>query len=146
MLARTEDQLERVRLWVSIYRELHAAHGFGFVDDPEKLDRSGRTRLFEVASICGAYLGKYLSGGQLESFLAADDRSWRPVWVSPVLLARTGWTLARCRWVRQAWAMKSGLWSRRTWYGTPWLPGWWLSDSHRGWVLSVVGWDGAGYA
>ncbi len=142
MLAGTPDQLERVRLWVGLYRELHCRYGFGFVDDPEHPDRAGRNRLFEVPAVCGLYLGKYLGGGQLEAFLGAVDRSWRPVWVSPVLLSRTGWTLARCRWVRQGWAIREGRWSRRSWYGHVWLPSWWYDEGHRSWVLAVLGWDG----
>lgn len=142
MLCATPDQLLRVQLWVLLYRELHAEYGFGFVDDPERVDRSGRTRLFDVPAVCGVYLGKYLQGGQLERFLEADDRSWSAVWVSPELKRRSGWTLERCRWVRQGWAIREGRWSRRTWYGRVWLPSWWYSDSHRAWVLAVLGWDG----
>lgn len=142
MLARTPDQMRRVRLWVALYREFHVAYGFGYVDDPDHLDRAGRTRWFEHAHVCGIYLGNYLAGGQLEQFLGASDRAWMPVWVAPALKARSGWSLERCRWVRQAYAMSRGQWSRRTWYGHAWFPSWWFSESHREWVLSVVGWDG----
>jgi hypothetical protein len=38
------------------------------------------------AEIAGAYLGRYLAGGQLERFLEAADRSWKPLWVSLILL------------------------------------------------------------
>jgi hypothetical protein len=36
----------------------------------------------------------------------------------------------------------TGEWSRKSWYGGELLPGWWFSDDHRSWVLSVLGWDG----
>jgi hypothetical protein len=114
----------------------------GFIDDPFREDRHGRVRVFEDARRAGAYLGGYLGGGQLERMLAAADRGIAAVWVSPVLLARTGWTLARCRWVRQGYEIAGGRWQSRTWYGQLLLPSWWHDDDHRAWVCAVLGWDG----
>lgn len=141
-LARTPDELQRLAGWVGHYRRLHVKYGLGFVDDPVKPRNGGRDMLFESAQIAGAYLGKYLTGGQLERFLAGDDRSLRGWWISPVLLAASGWSMARCSWVRQAHRLRMGTWDRRTWYGTAWLPSWWLDGQQRAWVLAVTGWDG----
>lgn len=145
-LCRTLDERERIRLWVGLYREYSGHYGFGFVDDPfhERRGKDGQLRdmVFRSGRVAGIYLGRYLHGGQLERFLAADDASFRPVWISPVLLARSGWSLARCQWLRQAWHLRNGTWRKRTWYGSLWLPGWWLDGEQRAWVLAVTGWDG----
>lgn len=139
MLARTPDERERIRLWVELYRSCHVRYGLGFVDDPFRPRKNGRSMVFERAEVAGAYLGRYLAGGQLERLLVAGDRSWRPYWVSPVLMARSGWSLARCRWVRQGWRIVSGVWGRRTWYGGMRYPAWWYDPEHRRWVLAVLG-------
>lgn len=142
----TPDHRERIRVWVAIYREYASSYGFGFVDDPFKVrrmrDGSMRDMVFRDASTAGYYLGNYLSGGQLERLVMAEDRSWRPVWVSPVLQARSGWYLERCQWVRQAWQIAHGSWWGRTWYGAPRYPKWWTDDELRAWVArQVPGWD-----
>lgn len=144
----TPDHRERIRVWVAVYREYAAAYGFGFVDDPFKVRRmrngERRDMVFRDAVAAGYYLGGYLGGGQLERLVAAEDRSWRPVWVSPVLQRRSGWYLERCKWVRQAWHIAHGTWWGRTWYGAPRFPKWWEDDDLRAWVArQVPGWDGA---
>jgi len=145
-LARTPDQRERVRAWVEAYREFASVYGLGFVDDPFRLrrGRDGQMRdmVFEQPEIAGAYLGRYLAGGQLERFLSASDTSWRVFWVSPELLKASGWSLERCRWVRQGWHVAAG-----TWRGSagPFgglvtrLPSWWFRPDDRDWVMSVIG-------
>jgi hypothetical protein len=111
-LARTTDERERMRVWVDAYRKHSGQYGFGFVDDPFKLrrGRDGQMRdmVFERAAVAGAYLGRYLTDGQLERFLEAGDRSWKALWVSPTLLRASGWTLEQCGWVRQEWHGKAG--------------------------------------
>ncbi len=144
---RDGDHERRIREWVVIYRELHLAYGFGRVDDPfhvraSRLTGKPQTMVFENPAVAGIYLGNYLAGGQLERFVAASDRSWRPYWISPALQHRAGWSLRRCHWVRQAWHMGGGTWTGRTWYGRPRYPSWWHDDSHRAWVCAVTGWDG----
>lgn len=145
MLARTPHERERVARWVALYRRVHARYGFGFVDDPFRVRANGRDMVFDRAEVAGAYVGRYLSGGQLERFIQADDRSWRPFWVSPVLMARSGWSLARCRWVRQGYHVSRGTWGQgRGVMGKliSRLPSWWFDPSHRAWVMAVHGWDG----
>ena len=144
-LARTLDERERMQLWVDAYRDHAGQYGFGFVDDPFKLrrGRDGQMRdmVFEDAAIAGAYLGRYLTGGQLEQFLHAQDRSWKPLWVSPTLLRASGWTLERCAWVRQAWHVQRGTWrgSSGPFGGlTTRRPSWWFRAEERAWVLGVV--------
>lgn len=137
----------RVRLWVELYREYAPAYGFGYVDDPFHVRRSRKTgkrhnMVFERAEVAGIYLGNYLGGGQLERLVLAEDRSWRPVWISPTLQARSGWSLGRCRWIRQAWHVSRGTWDTRTWYGRIALPSWWHDGEQRAWVCAVTGWDG----
>jgi len=142
-LARTADQLQRVRLYVALWRELHCEYGLGFIDDPEKVGKNGLTRVFEDGRRAGGYLSSYLGGGQLERLLAASDRGWRALWVSPVLLQRTGFTMGRRKWLRQAWHIARGTWGVGP-YGAliSRLPSWWHDDSHRSWVCSTSGWDG----
>src|SRR5689334_17624194 len=76
-LTRTPDERERMRVWIDAYRVHAPQYDFGFVDDPFKLRRGRhgelRDMVFENAEVAGAYLGRYLSGGQLERFLQADD-------------------------------------------------------------------------
>lgn len=145
-----EDHERRIREWVAIYRELKDDYGFGNVDDPFHVRRSRKTgkltdMVFERAHVAGIYLGNYLAGGQLERFMAAEDRSWRPYWVSPVLMARSGWSLKRCHWIRQGHVVSMGAWEAD---GTAMarltsrLPSWWHDGEHRAWVCSVMGWDG----
>ena len=138
-LSRTPDERLRIAQWVALYRSVHARYGFGFVDDPFRVRKNGRDMVFGKAEVAGSYVGRYLSGGQLERFLLADDRSWRPYWISPVLMARSGWSLTRCRWVRQGWRIANGTWERRSWYGGIWLPSWWHHPDHRSWVAAVLG-------
>jgi hypothetical protein len=81
----TPEHERRIRLWVEIYREYHEAYGFGYVDDPFHVRRSTRTgklhdMVFSRPHVAGIYLGNYLAGGQLERLIAAEDRSWSPVW------------------------------------------------------------------
>lgn len=137
---------ERIRAWIAIYREYAGEYGFGFVDDPfhERRGKSGRlqTMVFERPEVAGIYLGNYLGGGQLERLMAAEDRSWSPVWISPALRARSGWSLERCRWIRQAWHIAHGSWSSVTWYGSPRYPKWYEDDDLRAWVCRHTGWDG----
>lgn len=150
VLCRTPDQEARVRLWVALYRELAGEYGFGFVDDPfhERRGRGGQlqTMVFEHAWRAGHYLGNYLGGGQLERCAAGPDRSWRLWWVSPVLMRRSGWNLARCRWVRQGWRVLNGTWGQH--WRTPLArslatvsryPSWWYRPDDRAWVLGVLG-------
>lgn len=144
------DHEERIRWWIEIYRQLHLDYGFGFVDDPFHVRRNRRTgklqnMIFSHGDVAGVYLGAYLAGGQLERFVAASDRSWRPYWISPVLMARSGWSLERCRWIRQAWLISRGEWVADM---TPLarlvtrLPTWWHDRDHRAWAMAVLGWDG----
>ena len=100
-----------------------------------------RDMVFEHPEVAGAYLGRYLSGGQLERFLEASDRSWQPLWVSPVLLQASGWSLERCQWVRQGWHVKRGTWrgSSGPFGGlTSRFPSWWFRPEDRDWVLSIT--------
>jgi hypothetical protein len=144
-LCRTLDERERLRVWVDEYRRHAESYRFGFVDDPFKLrrGRNGEMRdmVFENPEIAGAYVGRYLAGGQLEQFLKAADRSWQPLWVSPTLLKQSGWSLQRCQWVRQGWHVHHGSWqgSKGPFGGlTTRRPSWWFRSEDRAWVLSVV--------
>ncbi len=97
--------------------------------------------VFEHAEFAGAYLGRYLAGGQLEHFLKAADRSWKALWVSPVLLHQSGWSLERCQWVRQGWHVRHGTWqgSKGPFGGlTTRRPSWWFRANDREWVLSMI--------
>jgi len=144
------DHEQRIRWWVAIYRELHLDYGFGFVDDPFHVRQSKRTgkrqnMVFKRGEVAGVYLGNYLAGGQLERFVAASDRSWRPYWISPTLMQRSGWSLERCHWKRQGFLVSHGLWrADSTRFGTlsTRLPSWWFDDDHKSWVCAVLGWDG----
>lgn len=144
-----EEHELRIRQWVAIYRELHREYGFGFVDDPffvRKSRRTGRMQdmVFSRGEVAGIYLGNYLAGGQLERFVAASDRSWRPYWISPVLMSRAGWSLERCRWIRQAYWVRRGEWGQGRTFGglSTRLPSWWHHADQRAWVCAVLGWDG----
>jgi hypothetical protein len=142
-----EEHEERIRRWVELYRVHSEAYGFGFVDDPFRERRSKRTgrmttMVFERAAVAGIYLGNYLGGGQLERYVNAPDTSWRPYWISPVLQHRSGWSMARCQWVRQAWHISRGSWTTRAWYGALRYPRWWEDDELRAWICRVTGWDG----
>ena len=145
-----EEHRQRIRWWVAIYREFHVEYGFGFVDDPFFVRKSKRTgkrqdMVFARGEVAGIYLGNYLAGGQLERFVAATDRSWRPYWISPELMRRSGWSLERCKWKRQGWLVSRGEWVADS---TPFgrlvtrLPSWWFDADHKSWVMAVLGWDG----
>lgn len=98
--------------------------------------------VFKHPEIAGAYVGRYLAGGQLEQFLKATDRSWQPLWVSPTLLQQSGWTLERCKWIRQGWHVQRGTWqgSKGPFGGlTPRRPSWWFRPDDKAWVMCVVG-------
>jgi hypothetical protein len=122
-----------MHVWVEAYRAHAELYGFGFVDDPFKLrrgrDSQMRDMVFERPEIAGAYVGRYLAGGQLAEFLASEDRSWKPLWVSPALLHASGWSLERCQWIRQGWHVQRGTWRGS---GGPFggltsrLPSWWF--------------------
>ena len=144
-----EDHARRIREWVGIYRELHVEYGFGTVDDPFHIRRSRKTgklqtMVFEDPGRAGSYLGNYLAGGQLERFVQAEDRCWRPYWISPTLMSRAGWSLRRCHWIRQAHVVSVGLWAAD---GSAMarlssrLPSWW-HDGAEG--VGVLG-DGLGW-
>lgn len=146
MLCRSADERERVRVYVALYRRLHVRYGLGYVDDPFHPRKGGRDAVFERAGVAGNYLGNYLGGGQLERALRHEERAgfgklW---WISPVLLAKSGWSLPRCKWVRQAYRMRRGEWRSHKWYARDVysLPGWWFRGEQRAWVLAVTGWDG----
>jgi len=147
---RDGDHELRIRQWVALYRELHDAYGFGNVDDPFHLRRSRKTgklgnMVFERPHVAGVYLGNYLAGGQLERFIEAADRSWRPYWISPELMRRSGWSLQRCHWIRQAHVVAAGMWAADGTHMarlTTRLPSWWHDKTQRAWVCSVTGWDG----
>jgi hypothetical protein len=139
-LSRTLDERERLRVWVDAYRHYSENYGFGFVDDPFKLRRGRdgemRDMVFEHPEIAGAYVGRYLAGGQLEQFLKAPDRSWKPLWVSPSLLKQSGWSLERCQWVRQGWHVQRGTWrgSSGPFGGlTTRRPSWWFRPEDKEW-------------
>jgi hypothetical protein len=144
-LARTSDERERMERWVECYREAAERYGLGFVDNPFRLRRGRdgelRDMVFYRAEIAGAYLGRYLTGGQLERFLSAVDRSWQPLWVSPTLLQQSGWSLERCHWIGQAWHVQRGTWrgSRGPFGGlSTRLPSWWFRPDDQAWVLAIV--------
>ncbi len=65
-------------MWVEAYRKHAESYGFGYVDDPFKLrrGRDGQMRdmVFEHPEIAGAYLGKYLAGGQLEELVLDSNQ------------------------------------------------------------------------
>ena len=145
--ASTRSTEDRIRRWVELYREHNEAYGFGFIDDPFRRRKSRRTgrmqdMVFGRAEVAGIYLGNYLGGGQLERFVAAEDASWRAYWVSPVLQQRSGWSMERCRWIRQAFHIARGTWSTLTWYGTPRYPCWCDDGELREWTCRATGWDG----
>lgn len=140
-LCRTADERRRIARYVELWREHHVRYGLGMIDDPFHPRRGGRDMVFENAGVLGHYLGRYLGGGQLERALMHEDRAgWGHLWwVSPVLLARSGYSLARCRWIRQGYRIVRGQWTQRTWYGGVSFPSWWHDAGHREWVLAVVG-------
>ena len=156
------DARERIERCVELYREFHEEYGFGFIDDPlmprhPKLpngrpDRSKpiRDMVFDRPARAGSYVGRYVGSGQLERFLDATDRSWRPFWVHPALIEMSGWSLARCKWVRQSWYVRNGMWglqyksqqARSMAHLESRLPSWWHRTEDKAWVCSVTGWDG----
>lgn len=142
----TPDHRRRIETWVAVYREYHEEYGFGYVDDPfhKRRGKGGRMQdmVFRDPSTCGYYLGNYLGGGQLERYIAADDTSWSPVWINPHLQHRTGWSLKRCHWLRQAWHIRNGTWDSRNAWGMPNYPSWYHEPEHLAWIKSKTGWDG----
>lgn len=144
MLARTEGQLERVRLYVKLWRELHVEYGLGFIDDPERPDKNGRTRVFEKAWRVGCYLAPYFTSEQFKSAAGAEDMRGRMLWVSPVLTRKSGFNMTTVAWLRVGWRLQNGnykLWDPTALW-TSRLPSWWHTDSSRAWVCAVLGWDG----
>jgi hypothetical protein len=142
----TPDHRRRITLWVQLYREYREAYGFGYVDDPFHVRRLKNGRMsdmvFRDPATAGFYLGNYLGSGQLERYIAAEDTSWSPVWISPALQHRTGWSLRRCHQLRQAWHLRNGTWSSVTWCGALRLPAWYLDTDQLEWIKRVTGWDG----
>jgi hypothetical protein len=156
------DSRERIGRYVALYREHCDEYGFGYIDDPlmerhPKLpggrpdpSRPKRNMVFRSPAKAGSYIGRYVSGGQLERYLDATDRSWRPMWVHPALIEMSGWSLERCKWIRQAWYVRHGMWgmqlrsrqARMMAHLKTRLPSWWHRDEQRAWVCSVTGWDG----
>lgn len=142
-----------IRAWLRVYRSVHTDYGFGYVDDPFRRRASpgapeGRTMVFESPGVIGRYLGPYLTSEQFERYLAAPDKSFRPVWIAPGLLRRTGWYVGRCKWIRQAWLLSQGIYQSGS-VQTPALsrlesrwPSWWFVPAEREWVLRHSGWDG----
>jgi hypothetical protein len=134
------------RRYVAILKELSPRYGFGFVDDPYlethpkrhgKPDTSlpKRDRIFREPAIAGRYLVRYLSeSSQLGAMLEAGDHSFRPIWISPALSARSKVTCRRLRRLRHAWfviqAHKQG--------SRPTLPTWWADFSERATVLNLL--------
>ncbi len=156
------DARERIRRYVELYREHCEQYGFGFIDDPllerrPKLpdgrpdtSKPKRDMVFKSPARAGSYIGRYVAGGQLERYLDASDRSWRPLWVHPALSEMSGWNLERCEWIRQSWHVRNGTWglqlrsrqARLMAHLTTRLPSWWHRAGDRAWVCSVSGWDG----
>lgn len=156
------DARERISRFVELYREFHEEYGFGFIDDPlmarhPKLpngrpDRSkpARDMVFDTPARAGSYVGRYVSGGQLQRYVEAADRSWQAVWVHRSLIEMSGWSMARCKWVRQSWYVRHGMWGLQ--YRSPHarlmahlesrLPSWWHRPEDKAWVCSVTAWDG----
>jgi hypothetical protein len=145
--------LVRLRVFVQLYREFHAEYGFGFMDDPEHRDEKGRQRVWENGSGAAAYLGGYLRSEQLGRRENAADRGWRSHWLSPAVRRQSTFTLERCLWLRQAYAIAHGRWTtgeRRRWYLNAWaaadevFPPWWYRDEDRAWVVEHLrpAWDG----
>jgi hypothetical protein len=124
------DEAEPVVLGVVPVRVDPNAQTFALIESTGEVDR------------VGAYVGRYLAGGQLEQFLKAPDRSWKPLWVSPSLLKQSGWSLERCQWVRQGWHVQRGTWrgSSGPFGGlTTRRPSWWFRPEDKEWVLTIVG-------
>lgn len=153
---RCPDQRERLARWVELYNEHRESYGMGFVDDPFRMRhpktkagrpdvrRPKRDMVFQRGEVAGAYLGSYLTGGQLERAAWSEDRSWGLWWVSPTLLHMSGWSMAACRWVRQGWRIRAGEWVGALpswWYWWPEREGarWTGEYPRRAWVLAVLG-------
>ena len=156
------DARERITRWIELYREFCEEYGFGFIDDPLRerhpklpngrpdLSKPARNMVFDSPTKAGSYIGRYVSGGQLERYIEAADRSWRPVWVHKALIEMSGWSLERCRWIRQSWYVRHGVWglqypsrqSRLMAHLESRLPSWWHRPEDKAWVCAVTGWDG----
>ena len=156
------DARERIRRYVELYREHCDEYGFGYLDDPlmarrpklpngrPDLSKPARDMVFSSPARAGSYIGRYVAGGQLERYLDASDRSWRPMWVHSALIEMSGWSLERCEWVRQAWHVRNGTWGHQLLSRqarmmadlVTRLPSWWHQREQRAWVCSVTGWDG----
>lgn len=152
LLARSPDERARVVRYVELYRVHMADFALGWIDDPfrhrhprrgGRPDRSRPTYTMEFASAerAAGYLSGYLGGGQFLELLAEGGpaaglgRRARPMWVSPVLLARSGWNLARCRWVRQGWLIANGQWRlHRPEWDRRSFPSWRYRPGDRAWV------------
>jgi len=148
MLARTPDERARVVRYVELYREHMADFALGWIDDPFKprhpksggrpdLTRARYTMEFRSAERAAGYLSGYLGGGQFLELLAEGrvGRCSRPMWISPVLLQRSGWNLTRCRWVRQGWLIANDRWRlHRPEWDRRSFPSWRYRPEDRAWV------------
>jgi hypothetical protein len=150
-LSRVPDERARVRRYVELYRQHAADFALGWIDDPyrprhpRRNGRPDRTRPrytmeFPSAERAAAYLSGYLGGGQFLALLegAVPESNVRPVWISPVLLRASGWTLERCRWVRQGWLITNSRWRLHRPEWDRWertYPSWWYRPADREWVL-----------
>jgi hypothetical protein len=125
----TLEDRRAIKTYVGHLKERHHEYVFGFVDDPfQKRGESGRTMVFEDASIAGRYLTHYLTDSpQLVSLLDARDSSFRPLWVTPKLTMLSKVTMTRLRRVRHAWHVFGSLEQG----SRPRLPVWWGDHSER---------------
>jgi hypothetical protein len=111
-------------------------YGFGFIDDPF-LERGPKSRnmIFGEASRAGHYLSRYLVEGAQIALRTADQAvKGRVLWVSPVLMRKSGVTMARLRRVRHAWwvvrALEQGSY--------PTMPQWWGNMRERRAVIALL--------
>jgi hypothetical protein len=151
LLAGEGDQRERLTAWVDAYRRLSGRYGLGWVDDPlmprhpkgpdgrPDTSRPKRNMVFADGRVAGAYATGYVTGGQFERALNATDHAGRGYWISGTLLQMSGWSRARCQWVRQGWVIAAGQWTRRGNWGQTFHPNWWHVPEDRHWVEIALG-------
>ena len=150
-LCRTSDErASGCSVWglmnIGRHAEPATASALSMTRSNSRRGRDGQMRdmVFEDPEIAGAYVGRYLAGGQLEqSPERATHRSWKPLWVSPTSLEAERVVTAAvsvgaaglARPTRHlAGAPKGpfgGLTTRR--------PSPWSRLEFKAWVLSVVG-------